>query len=355
MSVTKRLIAGIENQHLRTTIVELMAQLNEFSESEQVLISDAAASIESLDASLSVEIKRVAQLMQEAGVEVKWSGPAYPKRALHILKLKVATSQVSQAAAVLNANGFGCDPRSQDELKIQFAKFFNAVSFWPTDGSHFRVQLEWDHSFWTGSRIGRRLCPTLNDLTRVSLPKFLWPAYPLVRLSSRILGKRKNRQDQPTELGPFLGTLPCLITPLLKFGGVNSSDQLIDLGCGDGRVLFAAAKEFGCQCRGYEVDSELVQEMQETLRYKHAELPVEIVQGDAMSADLSTASIVFIFLPVSSIQRILPELLKRIKPGARIVVHEQEKLHNELQPNESIPLIASGGVTVAHKWIAGKK
>ena len=95
--------------------------------------------------------------------------------------------------------------------------------------------------------------------------------------------------------------------------------------------------------------------MQETLKYKHAELPVEIVQGDAMSADLSTASIVFIFLPVSSIQRILPELLKRIKPGARIVVQEQEKLNNELQPNESIPLIASGGVTVAHKWIAGKK
>ena len=355
MSVTKRLIAGIENQHLRTTIAELMAQLNDFSTSDQIIVSAAAASIESLDVSVSVELKRVKQLMQEAGVEVKWSGPAYPKRALHVLKLKVATSQVSQAAAVLNANGFGCDPRSQDELKIQFTKFFNAVSFWSTDGSQFRVQLEWDHSFWTDSRIGRRLCPTANDLARASLPKFLWLAYPLVRLFSRIFGKQKNRQDQPTELGPFLGTPPCLITPLLKFGGVTSSDKLVDLGCGDGRVLFAAAKEFGCQCCGYEVDSELVQEMRKKLEQQPAELAVEIIQGDAMSADLSNASIVFIFLPVSSIQRILPELLKRIKPGARIVVHEQEELQTEPQPDESIPLIASGGVTVAHKWIAGKQ
>jgi len=355
MSVTTLLIAGIENQRLRSTVEELAARQSEFSASDQVLISNAAASIESLDDSLNVELIRVEQLMQEAGIKVNWSGPAYPKRALHVLKLKIASSQVSQAAAVLNANGFGYASRSQSDLKVKFAMFFNSVEFWSTDRSQFRVVLEWGPSFWTGSRIGRLLCPTMNDLTKLSLPKFLWLAYPLVRLSSRVFGKRKRRQNQPSELGPFLGTPPCMITPLLEFGGVSSSDQLVDLGCGDGRVLFTAAKEFGCRCLGYEVDPVLVQEVQEKLQDQHAELTVKIVQGDAMSADLSTASIVFLFLPVVAIQRILPELLKRIKSGARIIVHEQEKLHNVPPPRESIPLIASGGVTVAHKWIAGEK
>jgi len=172
-----------------------------------------------------------------------------------------------------------------------------------------------------------------------------------VHLFRRLLGRSDGEQG-PTDLGPFLGTPESLILPLLQFAGLKSTDTLVDLGCGDARVLHAAAKEFGCQCRGYETDESLVQSALEISESAGVSSQVDVICGDALAADLSDATVVFLFLPVSTMRTLVPELLKKMRPGATLVGHEQERLRIQPAPQESRSMISSEGVTIAHKWVA---
>ena len=45
----------------------------------------------------------------------------------------------------------------------------------------------------------------------------------------------------------------------LSFAELTERDTLLDLGCGDGRVLRCAARQVGCRCVGVDVDSSLLE------------------------------------------------------------------------------------------------
>ena len=53
---------------------------------------------------------------------------------------------------------------------------------------------------------------------------------------------------------PFVPSTPARIEYLLDFIKLIEGDTLMDLGCGDGRVLITAAKRFGCKVIGVDID-----------------------------------------------------------------------------------------------------
>jgi SAM-dependent methyltransferase len=100
----------------------------------------------------------------------------------------------------------------------------------------------------------------------------------------------------------------------LTLAGVGSGDRFVDLGCGDGRVLVAAARR-GAQVTGIESDAALVSEAKETL----AEAGVDgtVLQEDIFGHPLD-ADVVFAYLSPATLQRLLPHFAT-LDPGARLV------------------------------------
>lgn len=104
-----------------------------------------------------------------------------------------------------------------------------------------------------------------------------------------------------------------------KLAKVGKSDIVYDLGCGDGTALMIAAKEFGAQGVGVEID---------LLRYWYARLAfwvsglnnkVHVMRKNFFAVDVSPATVVIMYLIPKTLNRLKPKLLKELKPGTRIV------------------------------------
>ena len=57
--------------------------------------------------------------------------------------------------------------------------------------------------------------------------------------------RRRERMDEPDDLGPISATPDLMVTRALAFADVSPDDIVYDLGCNDGRVCVAAALERG--------------------------------------------------------------------------------------------------------------
>lgn len=104
-----------------------------------------------------------------------------------------------------------------------------------------------------------------------------------------------------------------------KLAKISKGDIVYDLGCGDGTALMTAAKEFGAQGVGVEID---------LLRYWYAYLAflftgltkkLKIVRKNFFAVDVSPATVVIMYLIPKTLNRLKPKLLKELKPGTRVV------------------------------------
>jgi ribosomal protein L11 methylase PrmA len=108
---------------------------------------------------------------------------------------------------------------------------------------------------------------------------------------------------------------------LLKLANVSADDVVYDLGSGDGRIVIAAAKEFGARGVGIEIDSQLVQKARAKARQAGVADRVEFRQGDLFDTDLSEATIVTLYLWPDMNNRLRPKLQRELDPGDRVVSH----------------------------------
>ena len=53
---------------------------------------------------------------------------------------------------------------------------------------------------------------------------------------------------------PFVPTTDEAVQAMLKLAGVKQTDIVYDLGCGDGRIVVSAAKNFGARGVGIDID-----------------------------------------------------------------------------------------------------
>lgn len=119
----------------------------------------------------------------------------------------------------------------------------------------------------------------------------------------------------------FAATPADVVDRMLKMAEVTKDDVVYDLGCGDGRIVVAAAKEYGCRAVGYDLDRLRVREARiNVLRNKVAHL-VTIKQRDVLKADLRQATVVTLYLGTELNARLVPQL-RQLRPGARVVSHE---------------------------------
>ncbi len=118
----------------------------------------------------------------------------------------------------------------------------------------------------------------------------------------------------------YVPTPPEVIDKMLELAKVKKVDLVYDLGCGDGRIVVAAAKKFGCRAVGVEVDPMRVKEARELVEKNEVGDLVRIEQADIFSVELGNADVVALFLLPNLNRRLIPHL-EKMKPGSRIVSH----------------------------------
>lgn len=120
---------------------------------------------------------------------------------------------------------------------------------------------------------------------------------------------------------PYVQTPPNVVTAMLRMAHVGANDVVIDLGCGDGRIIVAAAKEFGARGVGYDIDPQRISEARRNAGRAGVTPRVQFVQKDLFDVKISEASVVTVFLLPAVLERLRPRLLGDLAPGTRIVSH----------------------------------
>ncbi|HAX44179.1 MAG TPA: class I SAM-dependent methyltransferase [Bryobacteraceae bacterium] len=118
---------------------------------------------------------------------------------------------------------------------------------------------------------------------------------------------------------PYVPTTEPAVEAMLKLAKVGRSDVVYDLGCGDGRIVIAAARKFGARGVGIDINPERIAEARANAKKAGVEHLVKFIEQDLFEADIREASVVTLFLLNHVNMKLKPKLLADLKPGTRVV------------------------------------
>jgi outer membrane protein assembly factor BamB/protein-L-isoaspartate O-methyltransferase len=131
----------------------------------------------------------------------------------------------------------------------------------------------------------------------------------------RDTGRPKKKSD-----AVYVPTPMDVVTRMLEIAAVKKSDVVYDLGSGDGRIVIAAAKAFGCRAVGVELDEDLVKASRAQAKEAGVEKQVSFQHADLFEVDFADADVVALYLLPEMNKRLIPKL-NRLRAGARVVAH----------------------------------
>lgn len=150
------------------------------------------------------------------------------------------------------------------------------------------------------------------------------------------------RAPDPSQFTPAGDEVPFVVTPtnvtqaMLDIASVGPRDTLIDLGSGDGRIVIAAARR-GATAMGVEIDPALVARSEALARDAGVASRARFVKQDLFDTDLTSASVVTMYLLQEVNLQLRPRLLA-LAPGTRVVSHDWHM--GEWQPDGRVTVEA---------------
>ncbi len=148
---------------------------------------------------------------------------------------------------------------------------------------------------------------------------------------------------------PYVPSPQEVVDAMLKLAGVKNTDTVIDLGCGDGRIVVTAVKKFGAKrAIGYDLDPERITEANDNAKQNGIADKVQFIEKNLFDAEISPASVITLYLLPGVNEKLKPRLLKELKPGTRIVSHSFSM--GDWQPVKQEDI---GGRRI-YLWIVGK-
>ncbi|NLJ12216.1 MAG: class I SAM-dependent methyltransferase [Gammaproteobacteria bacterium] len=148
---------------------------------------------------------------------------------------------------------------------------------------------------------------------------------------------------------PYVPTDEKIVHAMLDLAEVTSQDTLYDLGCGDGRIVVAAALERNTRGVGIDMDPMRITEAIEYAGHTGVEYLVNFFEGDLLEADFSQATVVTLYLLDLVNVQLRPRLLDELRPGTRIVSHAFDM--GDWKPDQR----QSCGSINIYKWIVPAK
>ena len=121
---------------------------------------------------------------------------------------------------------------------------------------------------------------------------------------------------------PFVTSGADVVKGMLKLAKVDKNDIVYDLGCGDGRIVIAAAKIHGAKGVGIDLDPDLISQAIENAKSVGVADRVKFITGDLFKQNFSDATVVMIYLFPQINRKLRPQLWEQLKVGTRVISHE---------------------------------
>jgi SAM-dependent methyltransferase len=144
----------------------------------------------------------------------------------------------------------------------------------------------------------------------------------LLLLVAAAVGCAELRARYPGPDVVFIATPEAVGGEMLKLASVTARDRVYDLGSGDGRVVIAAARDFGASGVGVEIDPQLVQASRDRAAGAGVAERTTFLWQDLFVTDLTAATVVTLYLRDDVNLRLRPKLLRELAPGSRVVSHD---------------------------------
>lgn len=130
------------------------------------------------------------------------------------------------------------------------------------------------------------------------------------------------RAQRPLPKVPYVATPQDIALRMLSMAQVGRRDTVYDLGCGDGRIVIAAARLHGARGVGIDLDPERIREAEANARLAGVQDRVRFRQADLFKTDFSPASVVMLYLLFEVNLQLMPRLWRQLRVGARVVSHD---------------------------------
>lgn len=157
------------------------------------------------------------------------------------------------------------------------------------------------------------------------------------------------QRPDATDLAPYVPSSPEVVDRMLALARVGPNDVVYDLGCGDGRIVIAAAKKYGARGVGVDIDPQRINEAMANARKAGVEKLVTFKLQDALKTDVSPATVVTLYLLTFGNLQLRPILQSQLRPGARIVAHNYGMGNWEPDQIETFKDV-NGGTKTLYLW-----
>lgn len=127
-------------------------------------------------------------------------------------------------------------------------------------------------------------------------------------------------QQKPVLDVPYVPTRQTVVDAMLKLANVKKGDVLYDLGCGDGRIVVTAARDYGATGVGFDIDPQRIAEANANAKSAGVADKVKFVNANLFDTDLNKATVITMYLLPTVNMKLRPKILA-LKPGTRIVSH----------------------------------
>ncbi len=134
--------------------------------------------------------------------------------------------------------------------------------------------------------------------------------------------QQRNLSDYKDNLAPYVTSPEHAVDKMLHMANLRAGETLYDLGCGDGRILIAAAEQYKVKAVGIEISERLAKTAAERVKKAGLENQVKVVHGDFMHTDLSHADVVTLYLATTANESLRPNLERYLHPNARVISYD---------------------------------
>jgi len=139
----------------------------------------------------------------------------------------------------------------------------------------------------------------------------------------------------------YVPTTDEVVNRMLDVARISPLDVVYDLGCGDGRIVIAAAKKYGTRGVGVDLDPARIREAKANAKKAGVENLVTFKVADLFKTDLREATVVTLYLLPELNRRLKPKLFAELPTGARVVSHDWD-MGRDWPPDEYIRLGGDG-------------
>lgn len=141
-------------------------------------------------------------------------------------------------------------------------------------------------------------------------------------LSLRALAQKESATTPARLEVPYVPTPQPVVDRMLEMAKVRKGDVVYDLGCGDGRIVIAAARDRGARGVGIDIDPRRIAEARENAEKEGVSDRVQFMVADLFESDFSQATVVTLYLLPVLNQRLRPQLWRQLRVGTRVVSHD---------------------------------